>query len=101
LTDKQRDQLKAMVEKMASRALDERPETDALREKMAEEVRKPRLDMDMMEALMKARIQLFRIIMDEEKDYFAFFHSKLTPGQKEALAKLILDHGNKGWHGSL
>jgi len=100
LTDEQRDQFKAMVEKMAARALEQRPEVDSLRAKMAEEVRKPRLDMDTMEALMKERMQLFRIIMEEEKDDFVAFHATLTDEQKGALAQLILDHGKKGWHGS-
>jgi Spy/CpxP family protein refolding chaperone len=100
LTDEQRDQLRVMVEEMAARALEQRPEVDALRAKMAEEVRKPRLDMDTMEALMKERMQLFCIIMEEEKDDFVAFHATLTDEQKDALAKLILDHGKKGWHGS-
>jgi len=100
LTDEQRDQLRVMVEEMAAKALEQRPEVDALRAKMAEEVRKPRLDMDTMEALMKERMQLFCIIMEEEKDDFVAFHATLTDEQKDALAQLILDHGKKGWHGS-
>ncbi|WP_338669732.1 Spy/CpxP family protein refolding chaperone [Pseudodesulfovibrio methanolicus] len=100
LTDEQRDQFRVMVEEMAARALEQRPEVAALREKMAEEVRKPRLDMDTMEALMRERMQLFRIIVEEEKDEFVAFHATLTDEQKGALAQLILDHGKKGWHGS-
>ncbi|WFS63836.1 Spy/CpxP family protein refolding chaperone [Pseudodesulfovibrio thermohalotolerans] len=100
LTDEQCDQFRAMVEKMAARALDQRPEVDALREKMADEVRKPRLDMDTMEALMKERMQLFRIIMEEEKDDFVAFHAKLSDSQRDALAQLLLNHGKKGWHSS-
>ncbi|WP_419787184.1 Spy/CpxP family protein refolding chaperone [Pseudodesulfovibrio sp.] len=100
LTDEQRDQFRVMVEKMAAKALEQRPEVNALRVKMAEEVRKPRLDMDAMEALMKERMQLFCIIMEEEKDAFVAFHATLTDEQKGALAQLILDHGKKGWHGS-
>ncbi|WP_207260261.1 Spy/CpxP family protein refolding chaperone [Desulfovibrio sp. Huiquan2017] len=100
LTEEQRDQFKAMVERMAARALEQRPEVDALRAKMAEEIRKPRLDMDTLETLMKERMQFFRIIMEEEKDAFVAFHANLTDEQKGALAQLILDHGKNGWHGA-
>lgn len=100
LTNEQRDQFKAMVEKIAARMVEQRPQVDALREKMADEVRKPRLDMDSMAALMKERMHLFSTIMKEEKDDFVLFHAQLTQKQKEALAQLILDHGRKGWHGS-
>ena len=100
LADEQCDQFRAMVGKMAARALEQRPEVDALHAKMADEVRKPRLDMDKMATLMKQRMQLFSVIMEEEKDDFASFHSRLSDSQKDALAQLMLGHGKKGWHGS-
>ena len=100
LTDGQQDQFKALVEKIAAKMLEQRPEADALRAKMAEEVRKPQLDMDTMEALIKVRMQLFHTIMEENKNEFVAFHAKLTDEQKGALAQLIIDHGKKNWHGS-
>ncbi|WP_027184412.1 Spy/CpxP family protein refolding chaperone [Desulfovibrio inopinatus] len=100
LTKEQRDQFKAIVESMTAKALEQRPETDALREKMADEIRKPQLDTDKLNALIKERMQLFRIIMEEEKSDFVAFHASLTAKQREALAQLVLDHGKKGWHGS-
>ena len=100
LTNEQRGLFKAMVAKMAARALEQRPEVDALRASMAEEVSKPRLDMDTVEALMKERVQLLRVIVEEEKDDLVAFHAMLTDRQKGALTQLIIDHGKKGWHGS-
>jgi uncharacterized membrane protein len=99
LTKEQRDQFQAMVESMAAKALEQRPETDALRERMADEIRKPHLDTDKLHALIKERMDLFRIIMDEEKDEFVAFHASLSEKQREALAQLVLDHGKNGWHG--
>lgn len=101
LTGEQRDQFRGMVAKMAARALEQRSETDALRQKMADELRKPRLDTDTLDALLKERMQLFRLILEAGKNEFAAFHASLTAEQREALARLILDHGKKGWHGSL
>jgi len=101
LTGEQCDQLKLIVEKMTARALQQRPEAEALRSKMADEVRKPQLDLDKMASLVRDRMQLFRVMMEEEKDDFASFHSNLTAEQKDTLAKLILDHDTKGWHGGL
>jgi len=100
LTNEQSDQLKTMVERMAAKALKQRPEANALREKMADEIRQPQLDMDKIEALLKERMQLFRIIIQEQEEAFIAFHASLSEAQREALAQLILDHGKKGWHGS-
>lgn len=100
LSEEQREQFKAIVDSMAAKILEQRPEADGLREKMADEVRKPQLDMDKMEMLLKERMQLFRMILETEKDAFAAFHASLNEKQRNALAQLVLDHGRKGWHGS-
>lgn len=98
LASEQCDQLKLIVEKMTARALQQRPEANDLLHKIADEVRKPQLDMDKIASLVRERMQLFRVIMEDEKDDFVSFHSKLTDEQKDKLVKLILDHGTNGWH---
>lgn len=100
LTEAQRGHLQSIIHKMTAKALEQRPQVNELRAKMAAEVKKPQLDMDKMEMLMKERMQFFRVIMDSEKEDLLIFHSTLSEFQREALAKLILDHGKKGWHGS-
>lgn len=100
LTDSQRQEFQGLVDRMMANALERRPEVQKLRGKIADEVRKPQLDVEMVECLMKARMQLYRAVLEESRQDLVDFHANLTPAQREALAQMILDHGKKGWHGA-
>lgn len=99
LDDAQRAELETIIQKMMTKALEQRPQTKLLREAMAAEVCKPNLDMDKMDELMMQRMHLLGAVLDDSRQDFITFHASLDETQRKALAQAILDHGKKGWHG--
>jgi uncharacterized membrane protein len=100
LTEDQRIEFDAIVNKAMRKALEQRSHAKALKVQAAEIVRAEALDMGGLEALLRKRMDLMKIVLDSVKGDLKAFHATLSAVQREKLAKLLLEHGSKGWHGA-
>lgn len=99
LTPAQSDLYRTVIENLLAKGLAERPRNRQLTRDMAAAMRQERLDAEQLEGFLERKSEIMRAIMSSGIDDFIAFHDSLNAQQRNKLADLLLEMGDKAWQG--
>lgn len=95
LTPAQSELYRPLIENLLTKGLEERPRNKQLPRDLAAAIRQDTVDAEQPAGFLERKSEIMQTIMTSGIDDFIVFHSSLSPEQRNKLADVVLELGDK------